>query len=288
MEIWKAMRGAITGIVIGLVVSLGICTVLTVSRMISVVEQKNQGEGATVSAALMNAEEAYGEEAKKSENIQAFGNILASETVQEDLGTLASGTVQEDLGTLASETVQEDRECLQLQDKILRFHVRANSNSEEDIALKYTVRDRVLTFLSDKLAQADSKTTAMDILYQYLPEIQAQVEACIQEEGYDYEATVALDFDYFPMRQYGDLVLPAGTYDALTIEIGEGAGENFWCMLYPAICFTTDSAAVVDEASKEALRETLTEEEYREVFIDTEARADGRVHMSLWLLSLFR
>lgn len=292
MNTWKAIRTALVGIIIGIIGGFGICTMMTINKVVNRVEggqMIEKAEAAYISG-VPNAGTDY--MVPYTEGFLNLDGILDRSTIEEALAELddnagASGNNQAE-GTPYNENMQIAEESIRIQDKILRFHVKANSNSKEDLALKYEVRDAVLSYISDKLDEAESKLSAMDILYRYTPEIEAEVKKCIQEAGYDYDAEVSVGSSYFPMRQYGDLVLPAGTYDALTIEIGEAKGENFWCMLYPSICFTTDSAAVVDSQSKEALKEVLTEEEYREVFIDTQAREEGRVKVSFRFLSLFK
>ena len=247
---WKIIRGAITGVMAGIIFG-------GMAAIIISINGKNQDETAFV-------------------NTETAAQVISLDSDSED----RAGSLQE-----AADTTDE---LIMLQDKIVRFHVKANSNSDEDIELKYQVRDDILEFLKGKISEAESKEETLEILYRYLNEIEERAEAKISEEGYNYDVEVSIENSYFPIRQYGDVVLPAGSYDALTIKIGEAKGENFWCMLYPAICFTTDSAAVVDSESKEELKKALTEEEYNEVFVDTSARKEGRVHISFKFLELFK
>ncbi len=282
MRTWNIIRNSLTGILLGVIAGAAICIVMTVNRL-----SEREGNGI------------YRNEAVPA-NITGTqdGGISYSFLSNEDMAALEGLLTEVDAGgieaepekeaeKLYNENMQVTEGSIRIQDKILRFHVKANSNSEEDIALKYMVRDTVLQFISDKLDEADSKISAMEILYRYSGEIQEEAEKCIRDAGFDYDVEVSVGASYFPIRRYGDIVLPAGTYDALTIKIGKAEGENFWCMLYPAICFTTDSAAVVDSESKKELKRVLTEEEYREVFVDKEAREEGRVKVGFWFLSLF-
>lgn len=154
-----------------------------------------------------------------------------------------------------------------ISDELIRFHVRANSNSDEDIELKYKVRDAVVDELSAKLADCESLTEAETIIDKELERIEEIAAEVVNEEGYDYPVEAYLTFDEFPIRQYGDMVIPAGEYDALRIDIGESKGENFWCLLYPTLCYTVDTGAYVSEDGKEKIREKLDEKMYEDLFV---------------------
>ena len=91
-------------------------------------------------------------------------------------------------------------------------------------------------------------------------------EQVIRKEGYTYEAKVELTESYFPIKTYGDAVFPAGIYDALKIQIGEAQGKNWWCVLYPNLCFVDSAYGVLDTEQKEMLKNVLTEEEYESIF----------------------
>lgn len=289
MSTWKIIRTALTGAIIGLMIAFAVGTVMTVNKFVDVMEKREVSVEAVAPyiSGTQNEGEVY--TVLSPESLAMLEETFLGETGM-DIENLTEGQKEDSevSGPVYNENMQVTEESIRIQDKILRFHVKANSNSEEDIALKYEVRDAVLSFISDKLDEAESKISAMDILYQYLPEIEAEAKKCVKEAGYDYDIEVSVGANYFPIRQYGDVVLPAGTYDALTIRIGAAEGENFWCMLYPSICYTTDSAAVVDSESKEALKEVLSEEEYEEVFINTEARKEGRVRVRFRFLSIFQ
>lgn len=287
MSTWKIIRTALTGVIIGLMIAFAVGTVMTVNKFVDVMGERKVEAVAPYISGIQNEGQTY--TVLSPESLFALEETFLGENGM-DLENLTEGQKgnSEISGPVYNENMQATEESIRIQNKILRFHVKANSNSEEDIALKYEVRDAVLFFISDKLDEADSKISAMEILYQYLPEIEEETRKCVKEAGYDYDVEVSVESNFFPIRQYGDIVLPAGTYDALTIRIGAAEGENFWCMLYPSICFTTDSAAVVDSESKEALKEVLSEEEYEEVFINTEARKEGRVKVRFRFLSIFQ
>ncbi|MGN0151673.1 MAG: stage II sporulation protein R [Wujia sp.] len=159
-------------------------------------------------------------------------------------------------------------ECDDLEDVILRFHVRANSNSAEDLALKYDVRDAVLMLIGEENSGDCSRDEILEYISEHVDEIRDTAAKVIEEAGYDYDVNVYIANDFFPIRQYGELVLPAGNYQALRIDIGAAEGENFWCILYPMMCYTIDSGAVVSREDEKKLEENLSEEDYRKLFVD--------------------
>lgn len=176
------------------------------------------------------------------------------------------------------------------EDVIVRFHVRANSDSEEDLALKYKVRDAVLAELADDLETVEDDGAALRYIMQKLPDIRQAARAVVDEAGYDYTISAYVVREEFPIREYGELVLPAGTYRALRVDIGAAKGENFWCMLYPMMCYTMDAGAVVDSEDTEKLAHALDEESYEELFVKRDAKpGDVKVKLKIleWLQDTF-
>ena len=153
-----------------------------------------------------------------------------------------------------------------ISDKVLRFHVLANSDSEADQNLKLAVRDAVGSFMQEKLAAVENLEECELVVRQSLGEIEEAAAEIIAENGYDYDVTAELEHTSFPVKNYGSYTFPAGDYEALRIVIGEGNGHNWWCVLYPNMCFQGSVYEVVDESSGEELREVLTQEEYADVF----------------------
>ena len=176
------------------------------------------------------------------------------------------------------------------EDVIVRFHVRANSDSEEDLALKYEVRDAVLAELADGLETVEDDGATLRYIMQKLPDIRQAARAVVDEAGYDYTISAYVVREEFPIREYGELVLPAGTYRALRVDIGAAKGENFWCMLYPMMCYTMDAGAVVDSEDTEKLAQALDEESYEKLFVKREAKGDNvkvRLKILEWLQDTF-
>ena len=150
--------------------------------------------------------------------------------------------------------------------EIIRFHVIANSDTREDQALKMRVKEQVVGYLSQTLADEKDIKETRETIKNDMTKIKRQAETVIQEAGYDYKVTATLTNCYFPMKSYGDCTFPAGQYEALRICIGEAKGKNWWCVLYPNLCFIDSIHAVVPEKEKQELKQVLTEEEYESLF----------------------
>ncbi len=154
-------------------------------------------------------------------------------------------------------------------EEVLRFHVLANSDSEEDQAVKLLVRDAVLEWIAKSgEGQAEQKDTdsgkesELRFLFEHLSGIEEAANRVLEEQGVTYRAQASVENCYFPERSYGDCTFPAGWYDALRIRLGEAKGHNWWCVLYPGLCFSDCLHAVVDGDELADLKEVLTVEEY--------------------------
>ncbi len=146
---------------------------------------------------------------------------------------------------------------------VFRLHVIANSDSCEDQNLKYIVRDRVLDYMNSLVdSDVSSKDEIMKVVSDNLESFKSIAQNTVYENGYDYEVSVEIGNFAFPTKSYGDIALPAGYYDALRISIGDAKGKNWWCVMFPPLCFVDVSSGVVPEDSKETLEESLSEEEY--------------------------
>ncbi len=133
-------------------------------------------------------------------------------------------------------------ECEEIPDRILRLHVLANSDSEQDQALKLKVRDRVLEVSAGMLDGVKNRDEAEKAVSAHLETIRRAAQDEVAREGYRYPVRAELTNMYFSTRQYGDDTLPAGMYDALRITIGSGKGHNWWCVLFPALCLPAAEA----------------------------------------------
>ena len=128
--------------------------------------------------------------------------------------------------------------------EFLRIHVRANSNSQTDQSIKYIVKDEVVRFITPYAAQCTDKEKAIEIISSILPQIEEVCDGVLQANGFSYKSKASVRVEEFPTRVYGDLTLESGLYDALIIELGSGTGDNWWCVIYPPLCFTSGTADV--------------------------------------------
>lgn len=148
-----------------------------------------------------------------------------------------------------------------LANKVLRLHILANSNSNFDQNLKLKVRDKVIEFLTPKLKDSKNLDETKQIISDNLINIKDIAKKVVSKES-DYSVNVSLASSSFPTKYYEDFSFPAGTYESLKIVIGEGNGNNWWCVMFPPLCFTNSSAGTFNENSNQTLKDNLTEEEY--------------------------
>jgi len=122
-------------------------------------------------------------------------------------------------------------------DPMLRFHIRANSNSAADQRVKLQIRDAVLDFLEPKLENTNSLSNAVSILERESASIINLANRVLANNGFNYSATISISEEFFPSRMYGDIVIESGYFQAVIIELGSGQGDNWWCVLYPPLCY---------------------------------------------------
>ena len=190
---------------------------------------------------------------------------------------------------IASIRTREEALASSAAPSLLRFHVLANSDSPEDQELKLQVRDQILKEIrqgvrEEGLLPEQEKTSLEHVTFRkkspsqkarlqsYIQKHEKELEKTAEEfmaaQGFSYTADIRLESAYFPTRFYGDLVLPCGTYDAVRVMIGEGKGHNWWCVLYPSLCFTSESFAVMPPSSEEELSCLLDESLFEELHKD--------------------
>ena len=143
---------------------------------------------------------------------------------------------------------------------VIRFHVSANSNSRADQEIKNIVRDKILTEFEELLSSSENIKESRQLLKSELPAIQAHAEDIVRQLGFDYEIETRIEQVFFPTKVYGDLTFPPGMYEALQISIGDGIGRNWWCLMFPPLCFVDMTAT---EASQQYLAGTLSDESFR-------------------------
>lgn len=120
----------------------------------------------------------------------------------------------------------------------LRIHIRANSNSEIDQSVKYMVKDAIVEALIPVLSEVESKEEAVKVMTENFDYIENVADAVLKSEGFSYKSSARIDNEYFPSRTYQNLTLDEGYYDALIVDLGSGEGNNWWCVVFPAFCFT--------------------------------------------------
>lgn len=150
--------------------------------------------------------------------------------------------------------------------QVVRFHVLANSDRVEDQERKREVRDRLLGEMAALLENADTREETEHILKEHTGTLEQAAEECLRENGSQDEVRVVYTEDYFPVKSYGDYTLPAGNYEALRVEIGRARGHNWWCMLYPSLCFFDAVHPVLDEEEGEKLEQVLSDEAYHSIY----------------------
>ena len=152
----------------------------------------------------------------------------------------------------------------EIYDSVVRLHVIANSDSEEDQALKLTVRDALLERMPSLLEGVTDRETAIERIAEHLDELKSIAEETVRDAGYDYEVSVWLGEERYPSKVYEQTCFPAGTYESLQVKIGEADGKNWWCVLFPQLCLS--SAKRAEEAFVEV---GLTGEQYK-IITETE------------------
>lgn len=171
-----------------------------------------------------------------------------------------------------------------ISDSVFRLHVIANSDSQEDQNLKYKVRDSLLSYMNSICENCTSKEEAIQLVENHKNEFQKIAENTIKENNFSYSVTIKIGNFEFPTKSYGDISLPSGYYDALRVEIGEAKGKNWWCVMFPPLCFIDVTSGVVPEESKQNLKENMSEEDYA-LISDNETNAE--IQFKFKLLEFF-
>ena len=157
-----------------------------------------------------------------------------------------------------------------LSNNFFRLHILANSDSEEDQALKLKVRDNIIEYMETLTYDGLSKEEVVTLTQNHLDDFKKIAEETIKKEGFDYKVSLKIDNFYFPTKLCGNISLPAGYYDGLKIEIGEAKGQNWWCSLFPPLCFVDISSGVIDEETEKNLKNNLSEEDFAIITSDSE------------------
>jgi stage II sporulation protein R len=167
-------------------------------------------------------------------------------------------------------SARQNRRQQDLSEHVLRLHILAASDSETDQAHKLLVRDAVLSEMEPFMSEATSKEEAIELINAHLPEITAAATETLLALGDTNPVSAGICRDYFPVKSYGSLTFPAGEYDALRINIGQAAGHNWWCVMYPTLCFIDASTVTVPNESLNTLEQDLQPDTYQSLFADEE------------------
>lgn len=175
-----------------------------------------------------------------------------------------------------------------LSEKLIRFHVIANSDSTKDQSLKLKVRDDILNYISPLLSKEQSLSKARDTLVKEESNIKNLATKTVLKNGYDYSVKVMLSHENFPVKTYGNITLPQGNYEAFRIIIGEGQGRNWWCVMFPPLCFidVTTGEASFKKADK-AMEKNLTEKEYKSILNTTTVNGQ-KVQLKFKIFEVFQ
>ena len=165
-------------------------------------------------------------------------------------------------GILTGIYINTDMALADVPEKIIRLHVVANSDSPADQQLKLQVRDKIISSMSGRLEGLKDISEVKSIVRGSLAEIEAAAREVIEENRKRYGVKAVFTEMDFPTRTYGNITLPAGTYQALNIVIGEGKGKNWWCVMFPPLCFIDVAHGIAAEETMKELKASLTEEEY--------------------------
>lgn len=149
-----------------------------------------------------------------------------------------------------------------ISNSVFRLHVIANSDSKEDQNLKYIVRDKLIEYMNNIAKDCSSKEEVISIAEDNISNFENIARKTIEENGYNYNVTVEIGNFDFPTKSYGDITLPAGSYDSLRVKIGKAEGQNWWCVMFPPLCFVDVTSGVVPDESKQEMKDSMPEEEY--------------------------
>jgi len=157
-----------------------------------------------------------------------------------------------------------------LSDNLIRLHIVANSDSAYDQNLKLKLKDHVNALISEKTKSAHNKQEAEQLIKNSMSDISLDANAFLKEQNAPYSAKVEYGKFEFPTKYYQNVVLPSGKYDGLKINLGKNAGHNWWCVMYPPLCFTDQVTAFMPSQSNDYLKSHLGEEEYSIISADEE------------------
>lgn len=183
--------------------------------------------------------------------------------------------------TMAWNRQKDESLAARIAPQILRFHILANSDSKVDQQLKLEVRDLLILAVQADLGEHATLEETKEYILSRRSRLEETAESYMKSKGYDYSAHMELTNCYFPTRTYGDMVFPCGNYDAVRVIIGKGEGHNWWCVLYPPLCFVDSAYAVVPKSSKEILEKSIDSRDYKNLIKDSPRHAKVQLRFKL-------
>lgn len=183
---------------------------------------------------------------------------------------------------LYAEKVNQD-----LSDSMIRLHIVANSDSDADQALKYRVRDAVIAYMTEHMGSLQNKEAAGAYVGDHLGELETVANQIVAEEGFSNPVKVSFGKYPFPTKRYENVVLPAGFYDAVKVEIGQAEGENWWCVMFPPLCFVDDSKGEIEEEYMDVLKSELSSEEI-DIILSSDSEAEIPVEIKFKIVEIFQ
>ena len=174
-----------------------------------------------------------------------------------------------------------------LSDNVFRLHIIANSDSSEDQELKLKVRDNIINYMNTLTSSSSDKKDVISMVNNHLDSFNKIALNTLKENGYNYDVNIEIGNFNFPTKTYGDISFPAGNYDALKIEIGDAIGQNWWCVLFPPLCFVNSSTGVVPDDSKNTLKENINSESYEIISEGNKSKNTSDIKIKFKIIEFF-
>lgn len=174
-----------------------------------------------------------------------------------------------------------------LSDSVFRLHIIANSDSSADQELKLKVRDNIINYMNTLTSSSSDKKDVISMVNNHLDSFKEIALNTLKENGYNYDVNIEIGNFNFPTKTYGDISFPAGNYDALKIEIGDAIGQNWWCVLFPPLCFVNSSTGVVPDDSKNTLKENINSESYEIISEGNKSKNTSDIKIKFKIIEFF-
>ena len=174
-----------------------------------------------------------------------------------------------------------------LSDSVFRLHIIANSDSSADQELKLKVRDNIINYMNTLTSSSSDKKDVISMVNNHLDSFKEIALNTLKENGYNYDVNIEIGNFNFPTKTDGDISFPAGNYDALKIEIGDAIGQNWWCVLFPPLCFVNSSTGIVPEDSKTILKENINSESYEIISEGNKSKNTSDIKIKFKIIEFF-